>query len=158
MRVLVAVVALVGLLVWEAWAERTRHRIKLLLERLPELLVLVTADLTAWQLAMAKAFEAMAELLLTRYREPAAPSSHVAGNAVEVSGAGYTVIRPGHPPQRLDAADVAWSPLGASVVTWMTWTQAPDDSWVDAYSGQGEELEALDQVIEEQRERIRRIR
>ena len=107
MRIAVAVVALGGLLIWEAWSERARHRIALLLERLPELLVLITVDLTAWQLAMVKAAEQTAEA--ARHLEH-------------------------------------WRARSA------------DASWVDSYSGQGEELERLEQVIEEQRERIGEIR
>ena len=57
MRVAVAIVALGGFLVWEAWSERARHRIALLLERLPALLVQITVDMTAWQLAMEKMAE-----------------------------------------------------------------------------------------------------
>jgi len=162
-RITVGVIALGGLLVWEAWSERVRHRVALLLERLPELLVLVTADLTSWQLAMTQASEAMEEFaacLLESYRFPviaenAGPFTHT------FSGSGYTVTRPDHEPQPIDMADIAWSTSVVMVwppdATWPSWTQAPDDSWIDSYSGQGEELEALEQVIEEQRERIRRI-
>ena len=137
MRVAVAVVALGGLLVWEAWSERVRHRIKLLLERLPALLVQITVDLTAWQLAMVKAAEQTAEA--ARHLEH--------WRTREVSASGYTVTR--------DLGDgvIIWSPVGSGGRT-----QAPDDSWIDSYSGNGEELERLEQVIEEQRERILRLR
>jgi len=67
---------------------------------------------------------------------------------MRVSARGFAV-------EHIDAADVVWVPISGG--SW-TWTQAPDDSWIDSYSGRGEELEALEQVIEEQRERISRIR
>ena len=152
MRIAIAVVALAGLLVWEAWSERVRHRIALLLERLPALLVQITVDMTAWQLAIVKMAEETAEaarhLEHWRTREVSAAgyarqSQHQAGNAIGI--------------------DMAWSsPSGGWSLMilgeGMSWTQAPDDSWIDSYSGQGEELERLEQVIEEQRERIGEIR
>ena len=148
MRVAVAVVALGGLLVWEAWSERARHRIMLLLERLPVLLVQITADLTAWQLAMVKAAESLAEVA-----RDLRLSQHSMGNAVDVVTPrmreiwvhGYTVE---------GRTNYTHMILGAGA----EWTQAPDDSWIDSYSGRGEELERLEQVIEEQRMRIERIR
>jgi hypothetical protein len=141
-RIAVAVAALGGLLVWEAWSERARHRIKLLLERLPALFVEITVDFTAWQLAMVKMAEETAEAArhLEHWRErqtaPRVASAH-----------GYTVTR--------DLGDgvIIWSPVGSGGRT-----QAPDDSWIDSHSDNGEELERLEQVIEEQRERIRRLR
>jgi hypothetical protein len=87
----------------------------------------------------------------------------------EVTARGYvTVTRPGHEPQQIDIADVEWT-MGTITFVWppdaiwpsgtsIEWTQAPDDSWVDSYSGRGEELDALEQVIAEQAERIGRIR
>lgn len=152
MRIAVAVAALGGLLVWEAWSERARHRIALLLERLPALLVQLTVDLTAWQLAMVKMAEQTAEAarLLEHHR---APATFPRAATREVSG-GYTITRPDRPPQVVDMADVAWS---VGFDDW-SWTLVPDDSWIDSYSGRGEELEALEQVIEEQRRRIGGIR
>jgi hypothetical protein len=159
-RIAVAVAALGGLLVWEAWTERVRHQVALLLERLPVLVRQMVVDFTSWQLAMVKVAEQLYEAT-GRLRVTLENRDRRFDPASEVSASGYTVTRPNHPPQVVDMADVVWSPAGSGRMMILgegvSWTQVPDDSWIDSHSDNGEELERLEQVIEEQRERIRRI-
>lgn len=162
MRVALGVAALGGLLVWEALDGWTRERVRVLAERLPDLLLEMTVSMAAWQSAVTKLTGAMqstseelAAHLLDRYRSSPAPEFYFVD---EVSPRSYTVTRPDRPPQVIDASQIDWSTTIAFEFGFGEYTQGPDDSWIDSHSSRGEELERLERVIEEHRQGILRTR
>ncbi|HEU4865005.1 MAG TPA: hypothetical protein VFT76_02050 [Actinomycetota bacterium] len=132
MRVAIAVAVLGGLLVGEALANRTLERVRELERRLKDVLAVIRSD-------------AFAESMI-RFSGELARATISFRVTAEAFVAGVRTIT----GVRVEAVDFLADDELARPLD-------PDAPTVDSYVGRGEELEALEAVIEEQRERIRRI-